>query len=127
MHTPSGWAAGIGHARDQRRGHRDVGHPRQSHRPTGRAAAGGQYRDRVLPYASLLMCEHCALKEQLLAVQAQGFRAFKIGWGPFGRTNSAMDESIVRSAREVVSPNSLLMVDAGASDAFWAQDYKCAV
>jgi len=59
-------------------------------------------------------------------VQAQGFRAFKIGWGPFGRTNSAMDESIVRSAREVVSTDSLLMVDAGG-DAFWAQDYKWAV
>jgi len=72
------------------------------------------------------MCEHCTLKEQLLAVQAQGFRAFKIGWGPFGRTNSAMDESIVRSVREVVSTDSLLMVDAGG-DAFWAQDYKWAV
>jgi L-alanine-DL-glutamate epimerase-like enolase superfamily enzyme len=94
--------------------------------PVGRLL-GGRYRDRVLPYASLLMCEPCALKEQLSAVQAQGFRAFKIGWGPFGRTSSAMDESIVRSAREVVSSDSLLMVDAGASDAFWAQDYKWAV
>ena len=42
--------------------------------------------------------------------------------GPFGRGNSAMDEAIVRAAREAISPDSLLMVDAGASDAFWPQD-----
>jgi D-galactarolactone cycloisomerase len=93
--------------------------------PVGRLL-GGRYRDRVLPYASLLMREPRALAEQLLAVQEQGFRAFKIGWGPFGRTNPAMDEAIVRAAREAVSPDSLLMVDAGASDAFWQQDYKWA-
>jgi L-alanine-DL-glutamate epimerase-like enolase superfamily enzyme len=93
--------------------------------PVGRLL-GGRYRDRVLPYASLLMREPRALVEQLAMVQAQGFRAFKIGWGPFGRTSSAMDEAIVRAAREAVSPDSLLMVDAGASDAFWPQDYKWA-
>ena len=94
--------------------------------PVGRLL-GGRYRDRVLPYASLLMREPRALAEQVAAVEAQGFRAFKIGWGPFGRSSSAMDEAIVRAAREAVSPDSLLMVDAGASDAFWPQDYKWAV
>jgi D-galactarolactone cycloisomerase len=93
--------------------------------PVGRLL-GGRYRNRVLPYASLLMREPGALAEQLAAVRAQGFRAFKIGWGPFGRTSSAVDEAIVRTARDVVSPDSLLMVDAGASDAFWQQDYKWA-
>ena len=93
--------------------------------PVGRLL-GGRYRDRVLPYASLLMCEPYALAEQLATVRAQGFRAFKIGWGPFGRTSSAIDEAIVRAARQAVSPDSLLMVDAGASDAFWPQDYKWA-
>ncbi len=93
--------------------------------PVGRLL-GGRYRDRVLPYASLLMREPQALAEQLLAVQEEGFRAFKIGWGPFGRKNPALDEAIVRAAREAVSPGSLLMVDAGASDAFWPQDYKWA-
>src|SRR5262249_4156678 len=57
----------------------------------------------------------------------QGFRAFKIGWGPFGRRNPAFDESIVRAARDAVGPDSLLMVDAGASDAFWPCDFKWAV
>ncbi len=94
--------------------------------PVGRLL-GGRYRDRVLPYASLLMREPRALAEQVAAVEAQGFRAFKIGWGPFGRSSSAMDEAIVRAALEAVSPDSLLMVDAGASDAFWPQDYKWAV
>lgn len=93
--------------------------------PVGRLL-GGRYRDRVLPYASLLMCEPRALAEHLAAVRGQGFRAFKIGWGPFGRSGPGMDEAIIRAAREAVSPDSLLMVDAGASDAFWQQDYKWA-
>ena len=64
--------------------------------PVGRLL-GGRYRERVRPYASLLMEEPAALAEHLLAVKAQGFRAFKIGWGPFGRTNAALDEAIVRA------------------------------
>ena len=71
--------------------------------PAGRLL-GGRYRDRVLPYASLLMREPGALAEQLAETRSQGFRAFKIGWGPFGRTSAAMDESMVRAAREAVSP-----------------------
>jgi L-alanine-DL-glutamate epimerase-like enolase superfamily enzyme len=93
--------------------------------PVGRLL-GGRYRDRVTPYASLLMCEPGAMAEQLTSVREQGFRAFKIGWGPFGRHGAAMDEAIVRAAREAVGVDSLLMVDAGASDAFWPQDYKWA-
>jgi len=94
--------------------------------PVGRLL-GGRYRDRVRPYASLLMQEPRILAEHLVAIQSQGFRAFKIGWGPFGRQSLAVDEAIVRAAREAVGPNSLLMVDAGASDAFWRQDFKWAV
>ena len=65
--------------------------------------------------------------DELLPVKAQGFRAFKIGWGPFGRRNNQTDEAIVRSAREAVGSESMLMVDAGASDAFWPQNYKWAL
>jgi L-alanine-DL-glutamate epimerase-like enolase superfamily enzyme len=64
---------------------------------------------------------------QLLPVKAQGFRAFKIGWGPFGKRSAAVDEAIVRAAREAIGPDSALMVDAGASDAFWPQNYKWAL
>jgi D-galactarolactone cycloisomerase len=94
--------------------------------PAGRLL-GGRYRERVRPYASLLMCEPVALAEQLLQIRAQGFRAFKIGWGPFGHRSCAWDEAIVRAARETLGPDILLMVDAGASDAFWPQDYKWAL
>lgn len=93
--------------------------------PVGRLL-GGRYRDRVRPYASLLMREPQALAESLAAVYSQGFRAFKIGWGPFGRYSSSVDEEIVRAARNAIPLESLLMVDAGASDAFWRQDYKWA-
>lgn len=94
--------------------------------PAGRLL-GGRYRDRVRPYASLLMCEPAALAEQLLEVRAKGFRAFKIGWGAFGRRSCAWDEAVVRAARETLGPDILLMVDAGASDAFWPQNYKWAL
>jgi L-alanine-DL-glutamate epimerase-like enolase superfamily enzyme len=94
--------------------------------PVGRLL-GGRYRERVRPYASLLMEEPAALAEHLRAVKAQGFRAFKIGWGPFGRKNHTLDEAIVRAAREAVGADALLMVDAGASDAFWPQGYKWAL
>ncbi|HUS34753.1 MAG TPA: enolase C-terminal domain-like protein, partial [Verrucomicrobiae bacterium] len=49
------------------------------------------------------------------------------GWGPFGRKSDAMDEAIVRAAREAIGPECLLMVDAGGSDAFWSQGYKWAL
>ena len=94
--------------------------------PVGRLL-GGRYRERVRPYASLLMREPRALADELARVAALGFRAFKIGWGPFGRENAGMDEAIVRAAREAIPAGSLLMVDAGASDAFWPQDYKWAM
>lgn len=94
--------------------------------PVGRLL-GGRYRNRVRPYASILMREPGLLAEQLRSIRAQGFRAFKIGWGPFGRVSTALDEQIVRAAREAVGSDALLMVDAGASDAFWPQDYKWAL
>lgn len=94
--------------------------------PVGRLL-GGRYRERVRPYASLLMDQPGPLTEHLLAVKGQGFRAFKMGWGPFGRQSNALDESIVRAARDAVGPEAFLMVDAGGSDAFWSQGYKWAL
>ncbi len=94
--------------------------------PVGRLL-GGRYRDRVQPYASVLMEEPARLAERLVKIKAQGFRAFKIGWGPFGRKSDAVDEAIVRAARDAIGEECLLMVDAGGSDAFWAQGYKWAL
>jgi len=94
--------------------------------PVGRLL-GGCYRNRVRPYASLLMREPGAMGDALRPAKAAGFRAFKIGWGPFGRVSTAVDEVIVREARDAIGPESLLMIDAGASDAFWPRDYKWAL
>jgi L-alanine-DL-glutamate epimerase-like enolase superfamily enzyme len=88
---------------------------------------GGRYRERVRPYASLLMREPEQMEGELMPVKAQGFKAFKIGWGPFGRKSNAVDEAIVRAAREAVGEDSLLMVDAGGSDAHWQGGYKWAL
>ncbi|MGH3461447.1 MAG: mandelate racemase/muconate lactonizing enzyme family protein [Kribbellaceae bacterium] len=94
--------------------------------PVGRLL-GGRYRDRVRPYASLLMDHPDVLGEHLQAVRDLGFRAFKIGWGPFGRDSDALDERIVAAAREAVGDDALLMVDAGGSDAFWPHGYTWAL
>jgi D-galactarolactone cycloisomerase len=94
--------------------------------PAGRLL-GGRYRERVRPYASLLAEEPGPLSENLLELKDQGFRAFKIGWGPFGRVGDALDEAIVKAAREAVGEDALLAVDAGGSDAFWSQGYKWAL
>ena len=95
--------------------------------PVGRLL-GGRYRERVRPYASLLMRDPNQMADVLLPVKAQGFRAFKIGWGPFGRRGSfAIDEAIVAEARKAIGDDSLLMVDAGASDAYWPGDFKWAL
>ena len=94
--------------------------------PVGRLL-GGRYRERVQPYASLLMDEPAKLRAHLEEIKAQGFRAFKMGWGPFGRVSARMDEAIVRAAREVVGEDAKLMVDAGGSDAYWTNGYKWAL
>ncbi|HEY3837790.1 MAG TPA: mandelate racemase/muconate lactonizing enzyme family protein [Bryobacteraceae bacterium] len=95
--------------------------------PVGRLL-GGRYRERVLPYASILMQQPEPLADHLRSIRAQGFRAFKIGWGPFGRRASyALDEQIIKAARDAVGPDSRLMVDPGGSDAFWPGDYKWAI
>lgn len=94
--------------------------------PVGRLL-GGRYRDRVLPYASLLMDQPGPLAEHLQAIAARGFRAFKIGWGPFGRFSADLDEEIVSAARDAIGPEALLMVDAGGSDAYWSNGLKWAL
>ncbi|HMO59366.1 MAG TPA: mandelate racemase/muconate lactonizing enzyme family protein [Roseiflexaceae bacterium] len=94
--------------------------------PVGRLL-GGRYRDRVMPYASLLMREPAALAEDLLALRAQGFRAFKIGWGPFGRVSHALDEAIVAAARAAIGTECRLIVDAGGRDAHWGNRHKWAL
>jgi L-alanine-DL-glutamate epimerase-like enolase superfamily enzyme len=89
---------------------------------------GGVYRTRVQPYCSLLMEQPGPMAEVVAQYRAQGFRAFKIGWGPFGRARDAkLDEAIVRAARDAAGPENRLFVDAGASDARWPHGLKWAL
>jgi D-galactarolactone cycloisomerase len=94
--------------------------------PVGRLL-GGTYRTRVKAYASILMEEPTIMKERTAYYRSQGFRAIKIGWGPFGRVSRKLDEEIIRAARMGAGEDCDLMVDAGASDAFWPQGLNWAI
>ena len=80
---------------------------------------GGNYRDRIKPYASILFDDPPVLVEKLQEQVARGFRAIKMGWRPFGRVSRKLDELLVKTARETVGEDVELMVDAGASEQFW--------
>ena len=87
---------------------------------------GGRFRESIKPYGSLLMTEPDEMRRRLEDALGRGFKALKMGWGPFGRVDARMDRAIVRAARETVGPEIELMVDAGGSDAFWPHGYKWA-
>ncbi len=93
--------------------------------PVGRLL-GGRWRERVTAYASLLMDDPPKLRGTLSSAAEKGFKAFKIGWGPFGRVDARLDEDIVDAARDTIGPAAALMVDAGGSDGLWANDLKWA-
>jgi L-alanine-DL-glutamate epimerase-like enolase superfamily enzyme len=80
---------------------------------------GGNYRDRIKPYGSILFDEPDILAETLKETVARGFRAIKLGWRPFGRRDRKFDELLIQTARETVGPEIELMVDAGGSEQFW--------
>lgn len=89
---------------------------------------GGCYRTRVMAYASILMEMPDLMKEQAAFYKNQGYRAIKIGWGPFGRRdNSKLDQEIIKAAREGAGDDTLLMVDAGGSDAYWPNGLNWAI
>lgn len=95
--------------------------------PVGRLL-GGCYRKRVRPYASILMEMPDLMRERTAEFKARGFKAIKIGWGPFGRREDfRLDEAIVRAAREGAGGDCMLMVDPGASDAYWPNGLKWAI
>ncbi|WP_308797757.1 mandelate racemase/muconate lactonizing enzyme family protein [Agromyces silvae] len=85
--------------------------------PVGRLL-GGRHRERVRPYASVLMDEAGPMTENLLALADEGFTAFKIGWWKFGRVDFATDERTVAAARAAVGDR-LLAVDAGGSEGYF--------
>lgn len=80
---------------------------------------GGNYRNRIKPYGSMLFDEPEPLRKQLISVVERGFKAIKLGWRPFGRRDHKFDELLVRTARKAVGDDVELMVDAGGSEQFW--------
>ena len=89
---------------------------------------GGRYVEAVTPYASMLFSWPVdEMVEDLETGLEKGFRAFKLGWGTFGRMNRDRDEELVRTARKAIGDDAELMVDAGGSDVFWHGDLKWAI
>lgn len=76
------------------------------------------------PYASALFGDTPqATLEKARGVRAQGFRAAKFGWGPFGRGGVADDAAQLAAAREGLGPEGVLLVDAGT---VWGEDVAAA-
>jgi len=89
---------------------------------------GGRYVESVKPYASMLFSWPVdEMVGNLETGLEKGFRAFKLGWGTFGRMNRNRDEELVRTARKAIGDDAELMVDAGGSDVFWRGDLKWAI
>lgn len=80
---------------------------------------GGNHRNRIKPYGSILFDEPEVLARTLEDTVARGFRAIKMGWRPFGRRDRAFDELLIQTARRTVGDDVELMVDAGGSEQFW--------
>ncbi len=75
------------------------------------------------PYASVLFGQDSA--ETLLkakSIAAQGFRAAKFGWGPFGLSMEADLDQLV-AAREGLGEDGILLIDAGT---VWNTDLEAA-
>lgn len=76
------------------------------------------------PYASVLFgntADETLCKAKTIA--AQGFRAAKFGWGPFGLSSVEDDCAQLAAAREGLGENGILLVDAGA---VWNADLAAA-
>lgn len=86
---------------------------------------GGRYRDRVRPYASLPFGTPEHTRDVVTAAREKGYLDVKLGWQPFGWDSATTDETLVRVARDAVG-DGRLMIDAGASAAFWPHQHAWA-
>jgi L-alanine-DL-glutamate epimerase-like enolase superfamily enzyme len=80
----------------------------------------GQRAHPKLPYASVLFGDTPGeTLAKARAARAQGYRAAKFGWGPFGRAGAGADADQVMAAREGLGADATLLVDAGT---VWGED-----
>jgi len=78
------------------------------------ALSGQKENHPKLPYASLLFGDDpAATHSAVRRLVADGYRAIKLGWGPFGRHGVAADVEQIVAAREALGPDNHMMVDAG--------------
>lgn len=76
------------------------------------------------PYASVLFGDTAQeTLEKAKAIAAQGFRAAKFGWGPFGLSTVEMDCDQLTAARAGLGEDGILLIDAGA---VWNADLAAA-
>jgi L-alanine-DL-glutamate epimerase-like enolase superfamily enzyme len=76
------------------------------------------------PYASVLFGDTPQKTlEKARGIRAQGFRAAKFGWGPFGQRSVQDDADLVVAAREGLGQEAILCVDAGT---VWGEDVDAA-
>ncbi len=77
-----------------------------------------------LPYASMLFGDTAEdTLERSKGACAQGFRAVKFGWGPFGRSSVEADADQLHAAREGIGAEGLVCIDAGQ---IWGDDVEAA-
>ena len=76
------------------------------------------------PYASLLFGDTPQQTlDEARKLRAEGFRAIKFGWGPFGRGEVKADDDQLAAAREGLGADGILLVDAGT---VWAGNFEAA-
>ncbi len=76
------------------------------------------------PYASMLFGSSPEqTRHDVLDAVERGFRAVKIGWGPYGTGTAAEDADHLAAAREALGAEGLLLVDAGQ---IWGEDVAAA-
>ncbi|MGC3992654.1 MAG: enolase C-terminal domain-like protein [Propionicimonas sp.] len=76
------------------------------------------------PYASQLFGDDPQQTfDRARTVAADGYRAAKFGWGPYGRGSVRADADQVMAAREGLGPDASLLVDAGT---VWGEDVEAA-
>jgi L-alanine-DL-glutamate epimerase-like enolase superfamily enzyme len=76
------------------------------------------------PYASNLFGDTPeATRRTAVRLRTEGFQSVKFGWGPFGRRTLAEDKAQLEAAREGLTGDLRLMVDAGT---VWNDDVEAA-
>jgi len=87
--------------------------------PVWRLLGHGTNHRRV-PYASVLFGDDAEeTLRRATDIAADGYRAAKFGWGPYGHGSADADAELVRAAREGLGPEAALMIDAGQ---VWGRD-----